>query len=232
MQTGWGLGIPNVMGVLKALFLLWAAVEASPDFGTDYSPSHPLAVAAAAGNCSELLLLLQKGRTQIDTPSAFGMTALHLAAAGDHVDAISLLLEHGASTELPTERGMEVPGQPGQLWTPLFTAAYRGHTNAVRALLDGGAQVDAEDAGESTPLMIAANVGREPVVAQLLVQRAGFQRQNKFGISPLMFASDKGHAAIAKRLVEAGASVEQRDKEGWTALMFASFSGQTACRPI
>lgn len=122
------------------------------------SRSHPLAVASAAGDCTKLLLLLLQGdRAQIDAPSAFGMTALHLAAARDHTDAVSLLLEHGASAGVLDDRG----------WTPLHVAASRGSESAAQRLLSGGSDPSAIDPTGQTARALALVAGHDTLAASL-----------------------------------------------------------------
>lgn len=59
-------------------------------------------------------------------------TELHEAAKHGRLDAVRLLLEHGAD---PNAR------EPGDNTTPLHWAAAHGHVDVVRALLDAGADV-------------------------------------------------------------------------------------------
>ncbi len=57
---------------------------------------------------------------------------MHEAAKRGDLDAVRLLLEHGAD---PNAR------EPGDNTTPLHWAAAHGHVDVVRALLDAGADV-------------------------------------------------------------------------------------------
>ena len=65
-------------------------------------------------------------------PGDRGWTELHEAAKRGHLDAVRLLLEHGAD---PNAR------EPGDNTTPLHWAAAHGHVDVVRGLLDAGADV-------------------------------------------------------------------------------------------
>jgi hypothetical protein len=69
-----------------------------------------------------------------------GQSALHLAAAGNHVGVIGALA--GAGADLDAWGGPE--------GTPLHTAAAAGHVDAVRALLEAGADPDAAGSSATT----------------------------------------------------------------------------------
>ena len=94
--------------------------------------AHPLAVAGAAGDTTALQQLLATSTEDIDKPSAFGMTALHLAAARDHAESVALLLRYAASVNAENARG----------WTPLHLAASRGAQKAAEQLLLGGSDIN------------------------------------------------------------------------------------------
>jgi len=57
--------------------------------------------------------------------------------------------------------------------TLLMLACWRGRLNSARALLDGGAALDAVDENGARPLLFAAWAGRDKVVALLLERGAG-----------------------------------------------------------
>jgi ankyrin repeat protein len=106
-----------------------------------------------------------------------GTTPLLRAAKAADVEAIRLLLAHGARVDLPTARGL----------TPLLAAAGVGSTaidtrgryrteaqvrEAVRLLLDAGADIGARDSGGTTALHGAASWGWNSVVEELAARKA------------------------------------------------------------
>ena len=86
------------------------------------------------------------------------------------VALVALLLAHAADVEAVAQR--RTPGRllPAAV-TPLQLAAHHGHAALARALLEGGARVDAAPGG-LTPLMLAARSLRARTVGLLLERGA------------------------------------------------------------
>jgi uncharacterized protein len=136
--------------------------------------------------------------------------------------------------------------------TVLMTCARAGDAAAVRALLAGGASVNAKErAHDQTALMWAAAESHPDVVAALLergadvrarsrtydqtvtsevTQRAGREELNytvpRGGSTPLLFAARAGDADSARLLLAAGADVNDALPDGTTVLVLAAHSGQ------
>ncbi len=91
--------------------------------------------------------------------SADGFTALHLAAFLGGVDAVALLLDHGADVGAVSQNPMTVQ--------PLHSAAARGDVESCRLLLDHGANANAAQQGGFTPLDAALHAHDEPLRALL-----------------------------------------------------------------
>ncbi len=86
-------------------------------------------------------------------------------------------------------------------------AAWHGHTTAVKALLNKGANINAttnESAyyhpGNSTTLMFAAAEGRTETVKVLLANGADLRAKNKVGETALLLAMRSGHKEVARML--------------------------------
>jgi len=138
----------------------------------------PLIQAAERGDIQALQALLSHGANpnQKDTR---GLTALIVSARSGTVPAIEMLLRHGAD---PNLRG----GLNG--WTPLMHAVHQNQLGAARALLDGGAQVDAGGHSGETALMMAAGYGYTPLVELLLDRGANPRAETADGYNVLAAA--------------------------------------------
>jgi len=90
----------------------------------------------------------------------------------------------------------------------------------VKALLDHGAKVNAQDSNGATPLLLAVHKGYTTTAQMLLAHGADANRPDASGMTPLMFAllADPG---ILSCLLDHGAKVNLRDLDGWTALNYA-----------
>src|SRR5439155_3654184 len=109
---------------------------------------------------------------------------------------------------------------------PLVDAARNADREAVRALLQQGASVNAADADGTTALHWASY--RDAVDSADLLIRAGanVNAANDLGATPLWTASLNGSAAMVRRLLEAGANPNLALLLGETPLMVAARSGK------
>lgn len=89
-------------------------------------------------------------------------------------------------------------------------AVTTGHLDAVRELLQLGADVDARDRYGQTALMLAAQRGHRAVVETLIAHGADLNVTAKFGLSALMLAIIAGHVEIARLLGRAGSDLSIR----------------------
>jgi ankyrin repeat protein len=80
--------------------------------------------ASALGRAGRLKTILGQSRTRVNEPGPQGFTPLGLAAAFGQVDAVKVLLEHGARVTAAREGGD----------TPLALARARGHEEVARIL--------------------------------------------------------------------------------------------------
>jgi hypothetical protein len=106
--------------------------------------------------------------------------------------------------------------------TCMKLAAYCGHLDICRLLIDKGAQVNAIDSGGWTPLHWAAEQGHVEMVRLLCDRGADIEASNKYGSRPLHLAARNGHISAVKELIEVrNAEINARDNIGMTALSFA-----------
>ena len=140
---------------------------------------------------------------------------LHVAAHGGHLDAIAALLAAGHDINERAER------RSGLGATPLFRAAVNGQEEAVRFLLDKGADIDCGE--ESWTPLHGAVYGRAARVVAVLLQRgADPNRPDERGCTPLILAATKGNVAVLAQLLKHGGDISATSEGGYTLLQMAA----------
>ena len=79
-----------------------------------------------------------------------------------------------------------------------------GHTDAVRALAEGGADVDARRANGTTAALLAARGGHAGTVQALAALGADLSAARADGLTPAGAAVARGHAAVLAALADLG----------------------------
>ena len=91
---------------------------------------------------------------------------------------------------------------------PIVEAAKDGDVDAVRHLIESGADVNVAGGDGMTPLHWAAEHGDLEIARLLLESGADVAAGTRIGTyTPLHLAAERGHAAVSKLLVEAGADI-------------------------
>lgn len=129
--------------------------------GADPDRGLPLHAAILTGVEPLVTCLLDAGADAKAFDPAFGMAAIHTAARRNLPNFVVMLIDRGVS-------GPDDVSQKGSM-SPLHFAAQRGAMDAMRVLLELGADKEARTVPEGlTPLHLAASSGRvEPVKALL-----------------------------------------------------------------
>ena len=169
-----------------------------------------LMLAARTGNADALTLLVAKGANVNATETRTGSTALMWAALENRADAVRALMASGADANARStvtayphtppgvigdalEEGYSYVGQtvlPKGGWTALMYAARQGSLDAVRALAECGADVNAADP-DGTPALTFAIINGHYDVATLLVEKgADVNQPDRTGATPLYSAVD------------------------------------------
>jgi len=163
----------------------------------------PIADAASRGDREAVKSLLQKA-ADVNAAQGDGMTALHWAAMNGDAELAQMLIVAGANIKATTRLGAYTPlylaSQHGQAQvlqalikagadtktgtnngtTPLMAAAASGRLDAVRVLLEHGADVNAKDGvRHQTPLMYAAASNRAAVIELLAARGADLTATSK-----------------------------------------------------
>ena len=106
--------------------------------------------------------------------------------------------------------------------------ADQGHVEAVRALVEHGADLNAKAERGKTPLVLASDRGHAEVVAVLLNGGADPNPNPDYHTwTPLRRAARNGHTEAVRLLLEAGANPMAGDSHGETPLEIAVKYGHT-----
>ncbi|XP_033622113.1 85/88 kDa calcium-independent phospholipase A2 isoform X4 [Fukomys damarensis] len=99
---------------------------------------------------AEMARVLLKRACDVDSTSASGNTALHVAVMRNRFDCVMVLLTHGASADVHGEHGN----------TPLHLAMLKDNVEMVKALIVFGAEVDTPNDFGETPAFIASKISK------------------------------------------------------------------------
>jgi ankyrin repeat protein len=184
----------------------------------------------------------------VDEPDETGLTPLQVATRWGEREVAALLVDHGADSGLVRAEDQALgaflsgAGQPAGgadgLDAMLDMAAHAGDVEAVRRLLDAGAQVDGDPKDEYLPLGQAAWRGQVEVVRELVNRGARLTWADGSAIGAALHGSRHCHdsqggptmrttdeipheryAAVVQILLDAGAAVpESFSEEGVRAV--------------
>lgn len=108
-------------------------------------------------------------------------------------------------------------------WTPLHLAAFFGHAELAKALLNRGAALEAlsTNAMQNTPLHAAAAGNQIPLVTLLLERGANANARQHGGWTALHAAAQTGNRELAEALLAHGADPAARAENNQTPLDMA-----------
>jgi ankyrin repeat protein len=181
-----------------AVLALLLEAGADPDAANPDGQTALMAV-ARTGRIDAARLLLARGAAVDAVEGWGGQTALMWAASQSQPEMISLLIAHGAN---PNARGavrdwgrrMTAESRVKDMntggFTPLLYAAREGCTACVRALVEGGADIDLPSPDSVSALVMAAMNAHFDTAAQLIALGADVNRWDFWGRTPLYMAVD------------------------------------------
>lgn len=159
-----------------------------------YPHSTPIHLALEHNDLELIEILLRKG-ADINVENNFGKTAFQMAYEMKNVPAIELFLKYGVNVEQCVCHENVKHG--GQL---LLHLVRNGHQNAVKLILEKGANVHAKDQLCKTALDIAVEHGHLKIV-EFLLDHGACVDSLQFIHSPLHLAIEKQHIAIVQLLL-------------------------------
>jgi hypothetical protein len=137
-------------------------------------------------------------------------TAIFAASARGDAKLIEALVAKG--------EGVDVRDAYGR--TPLHVAAYKGHHEAMRALVRAGANPNALENDRYDIVTIAAVTNDIPTLKAALVLGASAKNiTSRYDGTALIAAAHLGHAEVVKILIHAGAPLDHINNLGWTAVI-------------
>lgn len=147
---------------------------------------------AARSGCMPVLHQILNTDCDVNRLSPLGMSALHCAVYGEHLDTALLLVEHGADVDLCDRHQ----------WSPLHQAVRSGDKEMVFLLVEHGADLEARDLEECTPLLVAVEEGRLDLVQALAELGADIDAENKTRKTAEDLARSGNHSEILAFLNE------------------------------
>ena len=212
--------------------------------GADVSTEREFLKAVTDGDAARVRELLKKNPSLAKTRGQDGTSALLQAVYRGHDRIVSLLLDSGIELDIfeaaatgRTERVRALLKSKPDLanafapdgFTPLGLAAFFGHLEAVKVLLDGGAEVNvsSRNALKAVPLRSAAVAGHLDIARLLIARGADVNARGEGGESPLHEVAGGGRIEFARLLLDHGAEVNARGDDGKTPLTVAIENKQT-----
>ncbi|XP_066601371.1 protein fem-1 homolog B-like [Prorops nasuta] len=151
-------------------------------------------------------------------------TPLIVAARYGHNRVVKMLLQK-FKPDLEQEGTVEFDGFFTEGASALWCAAGAGYLNAVKTLINAGADVNHSTKNRSTPLRAACFSGYLDIVKYLVEHKADIHIPNKFNNTCLMISAYKGHSDIVNFLLDNGAKPNVTARCGGTALHYAAECG-------
>ena len=225
--------------------LLQSAIENSKKcvhITRDDNGDNPLIAACKSGQCDAVWVLVYKGAKYKVVDPVLGRGCLSWACHRGHEQLVRQLLNGRGE---PGYKGIKIrnknpyfdakKARPRKLkWdievkdmmgcTPLMLAAWSGHSRVVCALLEAGADANAQGGTRGwTPLIGAINFGHQTTI-DILIKREDLDVDVKArdGATAMLYACRLGNHVAVRQLLDLGAHPEVSDVSGNSGLHWAA----------
>jgi ankyrin repeat protein len=199
----------------------WNCTKQLMDLGADVK-----AIARAKpGYPEKLAKMVEEGIVQEQEPHVDGVTALHVAAQGGHLDVVKLLLE----------AGVDVSVEDDEKRTPLKMAIQGNYGEVASALVAAGADPNTEfidEDGTAHNLLMDAIIVENVEFAKLLIEKgADIYYSDDRDVSTLLQASHRGMTEVVELLLskhdpeKKPSYLEQPSDDGVSPLIAAASEG-------
>ena len=184
--------------------------------------------AGSSDNSGEILRCLIENGADVNGVNKRKHTPLMIAAKMGRINALTLLIKHGADVDLQDSDGYkalhhpvygsdisseilscligigaDVNARTNNGVAPLMIAAEKGHINAVTSLVKCGANVHLQDKDGNTALHYAAHFRDGlPEIVEMLLNLGASHMCNHQGLTPLYQACISRNKAVVKCLIE------------------------------
>jgi len=219
---GWG-PLQETAVISNSIEMAKLLIAKGGDINSEIYPALNSAIYEKRKDLAELLI--QRG-ADVNTIDKWGHTPLYFALVRyDDLDIMNILIANGAEVDIKHPGGETV----------LMSAAKAGRTEAVKLLLEAGANVNAKNDRGQTALHRMLDTRNsdynnslqlKDTVELLLAKGADVNLKDKDGRTPWHLAAESADGDIVKLLLDKGARVSEKDDEsGFTALHHAARFG-------
>ena len=195
----------------------------------------PLLLAVEKGHIGVLELLI-KHEANLEVSDPDGFTPLIMSAELNHPELLQLLLDGGAdiAAEDKAERTaldwaiimqsaeaetiLRENDAPSSAEKSFIAAIQTNNIDAVKALLEKGADVNEPAYTTKTPLHYASHSRNKDILKLMLIEGAELEAKTEQGFTPLSYAIGLNHPDNCRILLEAGADVDAIDNWKRTGL--------------
>eukprot|EP00118_Oscarella_pearsei_P016000 m.149364 g.149364 ORF g.149364 m.149364 type:complete len:871 (+) comp38520_c1_seq5:44-2656(+) len=175
-------------------------------------------LSAAAKGRSDVCEIMIGREVSVDTRTANGFQALHLAAKNGKVNTCKLLMKLGARTDSKDEFDRQ----------PLHLAASSGHSATCEILIKSGANLNEKDKDDQRPLHWAALNGHYVTCQILIKSGARVNEKDKYQCQPLHLAAANGHSVTCEILIKSGAQLNEEDDDSRQPLHLAALGSHSS----